>query len=56
VRSKGIQVEVAHEFEQIGLLLTQDGLVPVLEQITVAAVAPVEFRGIPGEQSPHHEV
>jgi len=56
VCSEGIEVEVADELEQVGFLLTQDGLVPVLKEIAVAPVAPVEIGRISGEESPHDDV
>ena len=37
-----IQMNVAHQFEQIGIFLAQDRFVPVLEQVPMAAVVPLK--------------
>ena len=52
-RPHRIEVEVAHEFEQIRLLLTQDGLVAVLEEVPMAMVASVERPRVSGEEAAH---
>lgn len=46
-------MNVAHQFEQIGIFLTQDRFVPVLEQVPMAAVAAVETDGMAGQQPQH---
>jgi len=52
-RPEGVQVDVAHEFLEVGILLHHDGLVPVLEEMPVPLVPAVEVPGIPGEEAPH---
>ena len=37
-----IQMNVAHQFEQIEIFLAQDRFVPVLEQVPMAAVVPLK--------------
>ena len=44
-RPQWVQVEVAHEFEEVRLLFHHDGLVAVLEEMARALVAAVE--GVP---------
>jgi len=39
-------VNVANQFQQIGVFLTEDRLVPVLEQMTVAFMPPIKITGI----------
>jgi hypothetical protein len=48
-----IQVEVADQFEKIGLLLDGDGLVPVLEEVAGPPMAAVEGPRVPREEGPH---
>ena len=36
--TQGVEVEVAHEFQEVGLLLHHDGLVAVLEEVAGALV------------------
>ena len=52
-RPERVQVEVAHEFEEVRLLLHHDGLVAVLEEMARALVAAVEGAGVAGEEAPH---
>jgi len=53
LRPERIQVEVADEFQEIGLLLHHDGLVPVLEQVAHPSMAAVEGPRVAGEQGAH---
>jgi hypothetical protein len=48
-----IKMEVADELQQVRLFFHHDGLVPVLEEVAHAPVAPVEGRGVPGEERAH---
>jgi len=48
-----IQVEVADQFEKIGLHLDDDGLVPVLEEVAGPPMAAVEDARVPREEGPH---
>ena len=50
---EGVQVEVPHELQEVRLLLTNDRLVPVLEQMAHPAVAAIEGPAIAGEAGPH---
>jgi hypothetical protein len=50
----GIQMNVSYQFKQVGVLLTQYGLIAVLKQMPTPAVAPVVGNGISGQQSSHH--
>jgi hypothetical protein len=47
-------MDVAHELQQIGILLAEDGLITVLEKMPAAPVATVEAYRIPGKQPLHY--
>ena len=53
LRPERIQVEVADQFQEVGLFLHHDRLVPVLEEVAASLVAPVEGTGVPREEAPH---
>jgi hypothetical protein len=46
-------MDVAHQLQQIGILLAEDGFITVLEKMPAAPVSPVEAHRIPGEQPLH---
>jgi hypothetical protein len=46
--SKGIEVDVPYQFQQVGFLFHQDGFVPILEEVASPLVAPIETPGVPG--------
>lgn len=48
-----IQMDVSNQLQQIGVLLADHGLVPILEQMARPFVPEVEVDGIPGEQPAH---
>ena len=50
---QGVEVNVAGQLQQIGLVLTDNGFVPVLEQVTESLIAVVEVHNISREQLPH---
>ena len=50
---EGIQMEIADQLQEIGLLLHHDGPVPVLEEMAHALVAPIEATGVPREERAH---
>jgi hypothetical protein len=50
-----VEVEIPDQFQEVGLRLHHDGLVPVLEEVADAFVAPIEGPRVPGEQRPHEE-
>lgn len=47
-------MNVADQFQQIRILLTDDGFVAILEQVTTAFVALVEVDSVPGHEAAHH--
>ena len=47
-------MDVAHQLQQIGILLAEDGFITVLEKMPVAPVTAVEARRITGEQPLHN--
>ena len=46
-------MDIADEFQQIGIFLAQNRFVPVLEQVAHPVVAPIEVYGVTGEQFFH---
>jgi hypothetical protein len=46
-------VEIADQFEEVGLRLHHDGLVPILEEVADPVMPPVEGPRVAGEQRPH---
>ena len=46
-------MDVADQFEQIRLFFADDGLVPVLEEMSGSLVSKIEGDGIAGQQAPH---
>jgi hypothetical protein len=45
-----VQMEVAHQFEQVRFLLDHNRLVPILKEVADAVVPPVESPGVATEQ------
>jgi hypothetical protein len=45
--SKGIEVDVPYQLQQVGFLFHQDGLVPILEEMAGPLVAPIKTPGVP---------
>ena len=52
---EGIEVEVADQVPEVGVCLDDEGLVAVLEEMAVPAMAPVVRLGVAGEE-PAHEL
>ena len=52
-RPDRIQMDVTHEFSEIGVLLADNGLVAILEQVAIPLVPPIEVDGMAGEQASH---
>jgi hypothetical protein len=50
---KRVEVEVADQFEQVGLLVHRDGLVPVLAQMPHPLMAAIEGPRVAGEERAH---
>jgi len=51
--SQRIEVQIAYEFEKIGVFFTDDGLVAILKQVPVAPMATVEGPRISGQERSH---
>jgi hypothetical protein len=51
--AEGIEVDVADEFQEVGLLLDEDGLVAVLEEMPDATVSAVKGARVAREEGPH---
>ena len=47
-------MDVAHQFKQIGIFLTQDRFVPILKQVAMSVVASAEADGMAGQKPTHH--
>jgi hypothetical protein len=45
---------IANQFEEIGFLFTEKGLIAVLAQTAATFMAPVALPGISGKQSSHY--
>jgi len=52
-RAKRVQVNVPHQLQKIGLLITKNRFVPILKQRAMASVAAIEGCGIPREKASH---
>ena len=52
-RGNGIQVDVLDQLQEVGLVVTKRGLVPVLEEMPHTVVATIEARSIARKQRPH---
>ncbi len=48
-----IKVDVADQFEEIGILLADDRFVPVLKKLARPMMLPVEIEGVAGKESAH---
>ena len=53
LRAERIEVEIADEFQEVRLLLHDDGLVPVLKEVPHPVMVPIEGPGVAGEQGAH---
>jgi len=49
----GIQVNIPHQFSQIRILLTSDGLISILKELPVAFMASIKSDGVARKQSSH---
>src|SRR5579864_8636998 len=47
--AKRIQMDIAHQFQQIRLTLTEDAFIPVLEEVPDQTIAAIEITGISGQ-------
>jgi len=52
-RTEGVQVEVAHQLQEVGLLLHHDGLVPVVEEVPDPVVPAIERACVARQEGPH---
>jgi hypothetical protein len=50
---KWVEVDVAHQLEQIGVFFTKKRLAPVLEELTMSAMATIELLCMAGQHAPH---
>jgi hypothetical protein len=55
-RSKGIEMNVTDEFRQIGVFLAENGFVPILKELAVAAMPFVKRDRMTGKETGHHRV
>ena len=46
-------MNVAYQFQKVGVLVTKDRLIPILKEMTVASILPVVPDGIAGQQGAH---
>lgn len=52
-RTYRVQVDIANQFEKVGISFAEKRLIAVLEQVPVTIMTSVELLGITGEQSAH---
>lgn len=52
--SQGIQMDIAHQFREIVVLLAERGFKPVLKRVFVTAMASVVARSVSGQETPHN--
>jgi hypothetical protein len=52
-RADWIEMEIPHEFQEVRLLLHQDGLVPVLEEMAAPPMPAVESPRVAREEGTH---
>lgn len=46
-------MNISNQFSQVNIFLAEDGLVSVLEKLSLAFVTAIEINGIPREESSH---
>ncbi len=51
--TQGVQVDIAHQFQQVAVFLAKDGLVSILKDMIMAAMAAIELTGLPREDPAH---
>jgi hypothetical protein len=52
-RPERVQMDIPNQFLKIGLFLAYNGFIPILWQMPMALVPPIETDHIPGQQSPY---
>ena len=52
-RAKGIQVEIAHQLQEVDVFVDHDGFVPILEEVARPLMAAIELSGVPGQERAH---
>ena len=52
--SHGIQMNVAHQLQEIAVLLAEDGFIAILKEMPAAAIAAVVASGVAGQQATHY--
>jgi hypothetical protein len=48
-----IKVKVAYEFQKVGILFHDNGFVPILEEVAMPVMPPIEGPGVSGEKRAH---
>jgi len=48
-------MDISHKFMQVGIFITQDGFVAVLEEMSMPTMSPIESYGIARQNLPHHQ-
>jgi hypothetical protein len=52
-RSQGIEMDISDQFFKISILLADDGFVPVLKKMSMAAVPSVKIYSVSCKKTPH---
>jgi hypothetical protein len=53
IGTQGIQMDIAHQLQQVRVFLAENGLVAVLKQMPAAPVPQVEAHGVTRQKPPH---
>jgi hypothetical protein len=53
-RSDGVEKDVTHQFQEVGVFLAKNRLNTILEQVTGSSVSSVEPHGIAGQKTTHY--
>ena len=51
--TQGIQVDVAHQFQQVGISVAKDGFIAILKNVTTMAMTAVVVTGVTSQQRRH---
>ena len=54
LRPQWVQMDIAHQLQEVSVFLAEDGFVAVLKKMSVASVSAIETTGISCQQPAHH--
>ena len=53
LRPQWVQMDIAHQFQEVSIFLAEDGFVAVLKKMSVASVSAIETAGVSCQQPAH---